>query len=70
MEKTIYDFIIVGNELTLFTAGFCLHEGESFLPFCNALFKEMGTFDEIRKHFVKNSVFRLQAVHGSTLLIP
>lgn len=40
------------------------HEGESLLPFCYPIFKELGVWDELKKHFVRKPGARFTNYDG------
>ncbi|MFN8441277.1 MAG: NAD(P)/FAD-dependent oxidoreductase [Caldilineaceae bacterium] len=42
------------------------HVGESLLPFCFHLFKELGVLDEMKKHFTRKSAVRFALPDGSS----
>ncbi|HUF39880.1 MAG TPA: NAD(P)/FAD-dependent oxidoreductase [Anaerolineales bacterium] len=42
------------------------HVGESLLPFCYPILKELGVFSELEKHFVRKPAVRFLSSDGST----
>lgn len=42
------------------------HVGESLLPFCYEIFKELGVFDEMKKRFVRKPAARFSSHDGSS----